>query len=113
MLCLRAAGVPVSDDEAVRLQRPESRREQGSRPAHALDLYTIVGMMTEDEYEAARKLAQDHAGDVHVQKAREIVREDFASATSLGIVRLREHLLFRPVFLVQEYLDTLKDAFRA
>ncbi|MBL8792317.1 MAG: hypothetical protein JNM56_00280 [Planctomycetia bacterium] len=79
---------------------------------HALDLYTIIGMMTEEEYEAARRLAQDHAGDANVQKAHEIVREDFASDTNPGVVRLREHPLFRPAFLVPDFLGTLKDIFK-
>jgi hypothetical protein len=91
-------------------RKADANKELGRH--HALDLYTIVGMMTEDEYEMARRLAQEHRDDVHVQKAGEIVQEDFASATSLGVVRLREHLLFRPALLVQEYLEALRDVFR-
>jgi hypothetical protein len=86
---------------------------------HALDLYTIVGMMTENEYERAKELGAAHAADGRVNRASAIVRDHFpgkpigppipgapsthrsiqrghySGAKALGILRIREHTLFR------------------
>jgi hypothetical protein len=74
---------------------------------HALDAYTIVGMMTEPEYERARRIGVEQSGDSNVQRARAIVREDFASETGMGILRLREHRLFRPDFQLDQFRQVL------
>jgi len=51
--------------------------------------------------------------DRHVETAREIIRSDFAEPTSTGVIRLREHPLFRPEFPVPDFLAVLSDIFRA
>ena len=62
------------------------------------DLYTIVAMQVESEYQESLRLGNQYGGDVHVQTAREIIQNDFAAPTSIGMIRLREHPLFRPEF---------------
>jgi hypothetical protein len=78
---------------------------------HALDLYTIVGMMTEEEYERAKELEVAHAGNEHVARACAIVRDHFASRTALGALRLQEHQLFREDFLVDDFMSVLREIF--
>src|SRR5260370_16134459 len=78
---------------------------------HALDLYTIVGMMTEQEYERAKELGVTHAGNGHVARACAIVRGHFTSRTAVGVLRLREHKLFREDFLVDDGLSVLREIF--
>jgi hypothetical protein len=78
---------------------------------HALDLYTIAGMMTEEEYGRARELGAAQAENQHVQRARAIVREQFGSRTTLGVLRLREHSLFRDEFRLDDFMNVLAELF--
>jgi hypothetical protein len=78
---------------------------------HALDLYTIVGMMTEQEYERAKELGAVHAADTHVRRACAIVRDHFASTIGVGVLRLREHKLFREQFLLEEFMSVVAEIF--
>jgi hypothetical protein len=80
---------------------------------HALDLYTIVGMMTEREYERAQQFGARSAGDKHMARARQIVEDCFGEPTASGVLRLREHRLFRDAFRLDEFIATLKDIFSA
>ena len=80
---------------------------------HALDLYTIVAMQVESEYQESLRLGNLYGGDGHVATAREIIRNDFAAPTSIGVIRLREHPLFRPEFPVLEFLAVLREIFHA
>jgi hypothetical protein len=78
---------------------------------HALDLYTIVGMMTESEYERARAFAAADGEDKHVRRARAIVREDFSSASAPGVLRLREHPLYRADFRLEDFVAVAREIF--
>ncbi len=80
---------------------------------HALDLYTIVAMQVESEYQESLRLGNLYIGDGHVETAREIIRSDFAEPTSIGVIRLREHPLFRPEFPVPDFLAVLSEIFHA
>ncbi|HYT93331.1 MAG TPA: hypothetical protein VEL76_31735, partial [Gemmataceae bacterium] len=91
-------------------RKDDADRNQGRH--HALDLYTIVGMMTETEYERARALGDAHGADKHVERARRIVRDHFGERTALGMLRLQEHKLFRDDFLVGEFMEVVGEIFR-
>lgn len=80
---------------------------------HALDLYTIVAMQVESEYQESLRLGQQYGEDGHVKAVREIIRNDFVEAMSMGVIRLREHLLFRPEFPVTDFLAVLSEIFHA
>jgi hypothetical protein len=80
---------------------------------HALDVYTIVGMMTEPEYDRARRIGGERADDPNVRRAREIVQQDFATPASVGMLRIREHRLFQPGFEVDQFLEVLREIFPA
>jgi hypothetical protein len=86
-------------------------KDQGRH--HALDLYTIVGMMTEGEYERAKELGAAHAADGRVRRACAIVQDHFAGRTAVGVLRLREHTLFREEFLLEEFSSVLGEIFPA
>jgi hypothetical protein len=83
--------------------------DSGLGQHHALDLYTIVGMMTEAEYERATKLGSTEATNDRVRQARAIVHNDFADKTAIGILRLREHKLFREEFLLDKFISLLRE----
>ncbi len=70
-------------------------------------------MQVESEYQESLRLGTLYGTDGHVQAAREIIRRDFAEATSIGVIRLREHTLFRPEFPVPDFLAVLGEIFHA
>jgi hypothetical protein len=78
---------------------------------HALDLYAITGMMTEGEYERAKELGANEATNNRVRKACAIVKDHFASRTAVGLLRLREHNLFRDEFLLEQFISVLAEIF--
>ena len=79
---------------------------------HAMDLYHIVGMMIDEEYRRAVELGQYYGTYEQTEKARKIVRECFSVPTDLGLLRLREHTLFRKEFQFAEFIDVLGEVFR-
>lgn len=79
---------------------------------HALDIYATVAMQTESEYEESLRLGKVYQNEEHVDEARRIVCRDFSEPTSLGVLRLREHPLFRPDFPISGFLGVLADNFR-
>ena len=54
---------------------------------HAMDLYRIVAMMTEPEYDEAVLLGKNYCRDPRVQRARQIISRHFSSPTDLGMLR--------------------------
>jgi hypothetical protein len=80
---------------------------------HALDLYTIVGMTTEQEYERATELSASQAANEYFRRACAIVRNYFGSTTAAGVLRLREHQQFREEFLLNEFISVLGEIFLA
>lgn len=78
---------------------------------HALDAYAIVGMMAEAEYERALALAERSRDDQHYRRVCEIATAEFGTPTSPGLLRMREHRLFRPDFRVDDFIATLGEIF--
>jgi hypothetical protein len=78
---------------------------------HALDLYTIIAMQVEAEYQESLRLGNQYASDDRAKVAREIIRGDLSAPTSIGAIRLREHPLFRPEFPVPDFLAVLGEIF--
>jgi hypothetical protein len=143
----RSTGVPYSATLYIpqafpylmmKLHAFDDRRDDADKDLgrhHALDLYTIVGMMAEKEYERAKELGAAYATDEHVRRACAIVRAHFPSratgppvasdpwtqhsieqghysdTTALGILRLQEHQLFRNEFLLEEFTSVLAEIF--
>jgi hypothetical protein len=90
-------------------RKADQNKELGRH--HALDAYTIVGMMTEAEYDRAQALAARSRSDPHFVRVCDIVAAEFTSPTALGILRLREHRLFRDEFRLDEFAATLAEIF--
>ena len=88
-------------------------QDKGLGRHHALDLYTIIAMQVESEYQESLRLGTLYGKHDHVEAARQIIRSDFAEPTSIGVIRLREHPLFRPEFPVPEFLAVLSEIFHA
>ncbi len=58
---------------------------------HAMDLYRIIGLITEAEDQLASEFAQDHAGSPELAKARLTMNELFTPSDGLGRIRLLEY----------------------
>lgn len=78
---------------------------------HALDIYRLVAMMTESEYQHALGLAAKYRGHKAMARATAIVHDHFASDTSRGILRLREHSLYDPKFDQNAMIQVLAEIF--
>lgn len=96
---------------AFRDRNADENKELGRH--HALDLFRIVAMVTEDEDRVVRSLLARHQAAAPVLEARRIVAAHFRDRQSLGILRLREHELFRPEMELGPFLSLLQEFFPA
>jgi hypothetical protein len=78
---------------------------------HALDLYRIVAMMTEAEFQRTEQQVRRHQASPVVVEARRIVTDSFSSAESLGSLRLREHSLWNQTMALASFLSAMKGLF--
>ena len=78
---------------------------------HALDLYTVLAIMTEEEWEVALELHKKHRLDAKMIEAGELVHQLFRDESSLGVLRLRESNYYRSDFQLNEFLRALNDLF--
>lgn len=92
---------------AFRDRKADPDKEMGRH--HALDLFRIVAMLTQGEYEAAKALRERYAEDPMVKHAQQVIREDFGTAESPGTLRLRGHPLFRPSMDVVQFVSALRE----
>jgi hypothetical protein len=88
---------------------PDPKKDKGRH--HALDLYAIVAMMTEPEYDFAKRAREKYADNEKVREAAEIIRQDFAGPESIGVLRMREHLLYNPAMDLAAFLSVLQEIF--
>lgn len=78
---------------------------------HALDLYSIVAMMTEEEWRVALDLHKRYRADAKIAEAGQLVSELFANSFSLGVLRLKESPYYRNKFQTSEFLAVIGDLF--
>lgn len=69
----------------------EERSDSDNAGKHAADLYQILALTTESEWEIAKRLSVQHSHNPAVRKGREIVRDRFTKANQLGLIRLRDY----------------------
>ena len=89
---------------------PDPRKDKGRH--HALDLYAIVAMMTEPEYDFAtpgtRPVRREREGGARPRRSSV---SDFAGPESIGVLRLREHVLYNPAMDLDTFLSVLREIF--
>ncbi len=82
---------------------------------HALDLYRIVAMLTEAEFDLVRDLVVEYTDESAVQTARTVVNEYFTRQDDLGVLRLRayvrDRLEGRLELDVTAFMEALADLF--
>jgi hypothetical protein len=79
---------------------------------HALDVYRVIAMLTELDYEIVRHNMEMHTVSPPVRRAREVVKAHFSSPAATGVIRMREHTLFAARMNVTRLIDTLADLLR-
>ena len=80
---------------------------------HAMDLYTILGTTTEEEWGYALELRDQYGGEPYVMDAGRLVSKYFSSLDRLGMIRLRESPYYRPELQLDEFMSTLQELFPA
>ena len=78
---------------------------------HALDLYSVIAMMTEPEWEESLRFRDANAGTQMPLEAGKIVSQHFATPTSPGILRMRESKYFRPALQVDDFIAAIRKLF--
>ena len=78
---------------------------------HALDLYTILATTTEEEWEYALQLRDQHKNDPSAKEAGNLVSEYFFSQERLGMIRLMESPYYRPELQNEEFMSALQEMF--
>lgn len=94
---------------AFRDQHNNQVKEHGRH--HSLDVYRIIGLMTEDEYKYTRSRIQVLRDSEVVQDVAKIVQDFFANPAGMGVIRLKEHHLFSEELQVDEFRDILCELF--
>ena len=94
---------------ALRDRINDSEKDYGRH--HALDIYTVVAMMTAREWEESLSLSGKHKNDSKAKEAAGIVDEMFKDALSLGVIRLKESKYYKADFQLNDFLKALKDLF--
>ncbi len=95
---------------AAALDRVDDENKEFGR-YHAVDLYAVLAMTSEDEWKEALALRGRHRSEQAVVEATRIANQQFSSVTSLGILRLRESPYFRPALQLDEFTKALAELF--
>ncbi len=90
---------------AYRDRRDDPDKDLGRH--HALDVFRIVAMLTEPEYDRVHTNLQAFTNDAQVRSCVALVRSDFASDTARGVLAMREHQLWQNNSQLPVFLETL------
>jgi hypothetical protein len=79
---------------------------------HAIDMYTIVAMMTEVDWDSSVAMYVEHRSDPKIEEACGLIAKLFGSELDFGALRLKENAYYRPEFQVADFLQALRDLFK-
>ena len=113
-------------DSSIRIPQPftlllmklhafRDRREDDEKDFarhHAMDLYRIVAMLSETEHEQVTRAVGKHSGQTVIRGARDIVGSYFGDTESTGVLRVREHALFRREMDITRFTSELTTLFK-
>ncbi len=74
---------------------------------HAFDIYRIIGMMTEEEWEQTLEIRNKYCDSVKFKESIKIVGELFSSMDSKGILRIRQHAKNNKIEMTEDNLSGL------
>jgi hypothetical protein len=94
---------------AFRDREDDPEKEYGRY--HALDVYSVLAMATEPEWEQAKELSKHHQNASAFKEAVQIVHDYFSSMTSLGMIRMQESPYCRPQMQLDQFVSALSELF--
>jgi hypothetical protein len=76
---------------------------------HALDVYRIVAMLNEPQFENTKSQFAEHSSLSYANHVKETVASSFGCSDGLGILRIKEHPFFGPNMLVTEFIEHIRE----
>jgi hypothetical protein len=76
---------------------------------HALDVYRIVAMLSENQFDETKKQFENHAELTPVLHVRRLRKDFFSSDEALGILRIKEHELFDSNLDIDSFIGSLQE----
>lgn len=95
---------------AFRDQVDMPEKENGSH--HAIDLYSVVAMMTEPEWEQAKEFANTNSDSMTGIEASRIVAEMFGSKTSRGLLVMQTNPYCSEHLQLLDFNDVIQELFQ-
>lgn len=90
---------------ALRDRLEDERKDFGAY--HAFDIYRVIAMQTEVEWEQALRLRDQFTAASVMQEARKIVGKLFSSAEATGILRIRQHARKTDTAIGADHIESL------
>ena len=87
------------------------RKNPSIASKHALDLYSIVALMTEKEFAAAEVSSRKYRQMPAAEEAAGIVEGFFSGSSAPGTIRLREHQMYSDDTDLSQFISVLTDLF--
>ena len=78
---------------------------------HALDIYTVLSLTSEEEWGQCRLLRKEHADNPFIIEACGIAREFFGDDDAIGVIRIKEHAYYSPELQLEEFRQALLELF--
>jgi hypothetical protein len=76
---------------------------------HALDVYRIVAMMTEQQFIETESQFQQHYSSPYVERVRSLVTDCFLTEQSIGVLRMREHAFWGANMRLPDFMGALRE----
>lgn len=92
---------------AYRDRRNDADKDLGRH--HALDVFRIVAMLTEEELDQIRQYVLRFADNSQVRSCAELVRSDFAHPSAAGVLAMREHPLWQDDSQLDVFIETINE----
>jgi hypothetical protein len=81
-------------------------KDQGRH--HALDVYRIVAMLTEDQYSQTARQFQTHGASPETVRVKALSKDFFITESSLGVLRMKEHAFYGQNMQIGEFMSSLQ-----
>jgi hypothetical protein len=88
-------------------QLANADKDQGRH--HALDVYRIIAMISENLFEQAKQQFQKYSASMYVTRVKELSKEYFGEPGATGILRMKEHAFFGENMQVNSFIEILRE----
>lgn len=85
--------------------------EKGFGRKHAIDLYTLIALMTEPEYHTSQELSRRYQATMEGREAGRITKALFKDDSGMGVLRMKEHGTLPAQADIAVFLSVLKELF--